>query len=124
MREDKDRKIRLIDRTCDFADTSFYFNVFCQNFLKEHAAFVVSSTNLTSYSVRTELPKTQGRRYLPQQRHHVEMLNSSFRVGIVFGPQSNKLIQVMRSEDRPVSRQVVKVVHDNGDEEVDDLFAG
>lgn len=50
------------------------------------------------------------------------MFNAPLGIGIVFGPQPNKLVQVMRPENRPISRQVVKVVHDNGDEEIDDLY--
>lgn len=50
------------------------------------------------------------------------MFDAPLGVGIVLGPQANKFVQVVRPENRPVSRQVVKVVHNNGDEEVDDLF--
>jgi len=28
----------------------------------------------------------------------------------------------MRPENRPISRQVIKIIHDNGDEKIDDLF--
>lgn len=50
------------------------------------------------------------------------MFNSPLGVGIVLGPQANKLVQVVWPENRPISRQVVEIVHDNGNEEVDDLF--
>lgn len=51
------------------------------------------------------------------------MFNATLGIGIVLGPQANKLVQVVRPENRPISRQVVEVVHDNGDEEIDDLFS-
>ena len=48
------------------------------------------------------------------------MLDSAFGVGVVLAPQTNELVEVMRSQNGPVARQVVKVVHDNGHEEIDD----
>lgn len=50
------------------------------------------------------------------------MFNAPLGIGIILGPEANKLVQVMRPENRPISRQVVEVVHDNGDKEIDDLF--
>lgn len=40
---------------------------------------------------------------------------------IVFGPYPLKLVEVMRSQDGPITRQIVKVVHDDGHEQVNDL---
>lgn len=40
---------------------------------------------------------------------------------VILGPDPFEFIQMMRTKDRPIPRQVVKVVHDNGYEEVDDL---
>lgn len=51
------------------------------------------------------------------------MFNTSLCVGIVFGPQANKLVQVVWPENWPISRQVVEVVHDNSDKKIDDLFS-
>ena len=75
---------------------------------------------LASHSMRTKLSKTQGRGNLPQQCDHIDMLNPSLGIGIIFRPQSDKLIQVMWSQNGPISSQVVKVVHDDGDEEIED----
>ena len=40
---------------------------------------------------------------------------------VILCPNSLKFIQVVGTQDGPVPRQVVKVVHDDGYEEVDDL---
>ena len=40
---------------------------------------------------------------------------------IVLSPYSNVLVEVMRSEDRRVTCQVVKVVHDDGHEQIQHL---
>lgn len=42
-------------------------------------------------------------------------------LGIVVGPDSLELVQVVGAEHGPVARQVFKVVHDDGNEQVDDL---
>jgi hypothetical protein len=52
------------------------------------------------------------------------MLDSPLGVGVVLAPQTNKLVQVMWTQDGPISGQVVKVVHDDGHEQVDDLRMG
>lgn len=49
------------------------------------------------------------------------MFDPAFRVRIVFRPKSDKFVQVMRPEDRPISRKVVEIVHNNGDEKIYDL---
>lgn len=43
---------------------------------------------------------------------------------IIFRPLPNKLIQVMGSEYRPISCQVVEVVHDDSDKQVNNLLHG
>lgn len=40
---------------------------------------------------------------------------------IVVRPNSLELVQVVSSQHRPVASQILKVVHDDGDEQVDDL---
>lgn len=40
---------------------------------------------------------------------------------IVFRPDPLELIQMMRAQNRPIACQIVKVVHDDGDEQVDNL---
>ena len=54
-------------------------------------------------------------------QHRASSLDSrSLRV--VLRPDGLELIQVMRAQDGPVPCQVVKVVHDDGHKEVDDLW--
>lgn len=48
------------------------------------------------------------------------MLDPAFGVRIVFAPQSDELVQMMRSQYGPVSGQVIEVVHDDRNEQVDD----
>ena len=126
------------------------------------------TTHFACHPVRAELPEAEGRRYLPQEGHHVQVLDPttagrrekivgniiiittktiaspslssssllvmanttttiiitekhSLGLGIVFRPLPHKLVEVVRSEDRPITGEVVKVVHDDGNEEVDDL---
>lgn len=45
----------------------------------------------------------------------------SLGFGVILRPDSLKFVQVVGTQDGPVPRQVVKVVHDDGYEEVDDL---
>lgn len=40
---------------------------------------------------------------------------------IVFRPDPLELVQVMRPKNRPIAGEIVEVVHDDGDEQVDDL---
>jgi hypothetical protein len=40
-------------------------------------------------------------------------------LGVVLGPELHKVVQVMRAENGPISRQVVEIVHDDGHEQVD-----
>lgn len=47
----------------------------------------------------------------------------SLGLGVVLSPDPFELIQVMGPEDGPVPCQVVKVVHDDSHEEVNDLRA-
>lgn len=40
---------------------------------------------------------------------------------VVLGPHTDEFVKVMRSQDGGVSRQILKVVHNDGDEEVQHL---
>jgi len=40
---------------------------------------------------------------------------------VVLGPDSNVLVEMVRSEDRRIASQVVEVVHDDGDEQIQHL---
>lgn len=42
-------------------------------------------------------------------------------LGVIFRPYSFEFVQVVRPQNRPVPRQIVKIVHDDSHEEVDDL---
>ena len=70
--------------------------------------------------MRTKLSETQGRRYLSEECDDIHMFDPAFGVGVVLGPQADKLVQVVGTQDGPVPGQVVKVVHDDGDEQVED----
>lgn len=49
------------------------------------------------------------------------MLYSAFRVWVVLAPQTNELVQMMRPENRPITSQVVEVVHDDSNKQIDNL---
>jgi hypothetical protein len=67
-----------------------------------------------------QLAEAKWRRDLSEQCDDIQMFDATFSVGIVLGPETYELLQMMRTEDTPVSRQVIEVVHDDGDEQVDD----
>ena len=68
----------------------------------------------------TQLAKPERRRDLPQQSHHVHVLDPTLGVRVVLRPERDELPQVVGAQDGPVPRQVVEVVHDDGHEEVED----
>ena len=76
--------------------------------------------SLAGHAVRTQLAKPERRRDLPQQSHHVNVLDPTLGVRVVLGPERDELPQVVGAQDGPVPRQVVEVVHDDGHEEVED----
>ena len=67
-----------------------------------------------------ELSKAERRRDLPQQGHHVHVLDEALGVRVVLRPEVDKLPEMVRAEDGPVPGQVVEVVHDDGDKQVED----
>ena len=67
-----------------------------------------------------ELSKAERRRDLPQQGHHVHVLDEALGVRVVLRPEVDKLSEMVRAEDGPVPGQVVEVVHDDGYEQVED----
>lgn len=71
--------------------------------------------------MRAKLAKTEWRRNLSQQRDDIEMLDPTLGVRIVFAPESDELVEVMWTENRPIAGQIIKVVHDNSHKQVDDL---
>ena len=44
------------------------------------------------------------------------------RFRIVFGPETNELIEMMRPENRPIPREIIEIVHDDSNEQIDDLL--
>lgn len=71
--------------------------------------------------MRAKLAKAEWRRNLSQQRDDIEMLDPTLGVRIVFAPKSDELVEVMWTKNRPIAGQIIKVVHDNGHKQVDDL---
>ena len=70
--------------------------------------------------MRTELSEAEGWRDLAEQRHDVDMLDASLGVRIVFTPEADELVKMVGAKDGPITGQVVEVVHDDGDEQVED----
>ena len=69
--------------------------------------------------MRAELSKAQGRRNLTQQSDHVNVFDASFGIRIVFTPQPDKLVEMVGAQNGPIPGQVVKVIHDDGNEQVE-----
>lgn len=44
------------------------------------------------------------------------------RFRIVLGPEPDEFVEMMRPENGPVARQVIEIVHDDSDEQIDDLI--
>lgn len=78
------------------------------------------ATNLTRHSVWTQLSKSQGRLDTSEQSDHIKVFYPSLCLGVIFRPYSFEFVQVVRPQNRPVPRQIVKIVHDDSHEEVDD----
>ena len=68
---------------------------------------------LAGHTMRTERAKSQRWINLPQQRHHVQMLDPTPRIWIVLTPQPDELIQMMRPQNGPIPCQIIKIVHDD-----------
>ena len=75
-------------------------------------------TNHISNSIRTLFPQTKRRRNPFQQLNHVLMLYPSSRLRIKVCPFSDELVEMMESHDGHVPGEVIKVVYDNGNEEI------
>ena len=75
---------------------------------------------LASHSVGAEFAEPERRRDLPEEGDDVDVLDPALGVGVVLAPQPDKLVEMVGSEDGPVPGQVVKVVHDDGNKQVED----
>ena len=56
---------------------------------------------------------------IPEKSDNVDVLDEALGVGIVLTPEVNKFREVVGPKNGPVPSQVVKVVHDDSDEEVE-----
>ena len=80
---------------------------------------VHGNKSLTSDAMGTQLAKTKWRRDFAQQCHHIDVFDPTLGVRIVLRPECDELPQVVGTEDGPVPREVVEVVHDDGHEEIE-----
>ena len=69
--------------------------------------------------MRAQFAEAEWRRDLPEKGHHVHVLDLPLRVRVILRPEDDKLAEMVRTEDGPVTSEVIKVVHDDGDEEVE-----
>lgn len=67
-----------------------------------------------------EFAESQRGTDFPEQRYHVQVFDPSLGIRIVFAPQADELVQMMRTQNTPVPGQVIEVVHNDGHEQVDD----
>merc|ERR1719429_881492 len=72
-----------------------------------------------SHTVRAQFAEAEGWRDLPEQGHHVDVLDLPLRVRVILRPEDDKLAEMVWTEDGPVASEVIKVVHDDGNEEVE-----
>ncbi len=65
--------------------------------------------------------EAERRVHVAQHVVHLRVVNVPGGIWVVLRPHANVLVQVVGAEDGAVSRQVVKVVHDDGDEQIQHL---
>ena len=68
--------------------------------------------------MRTQFTKSKWRRNLPEQGDNINVLDEALGVWVILRPEVNKLPEMVGPEDGPIPREVVEVVHDDGNEEV------
>lgn len=68
--------------------------------------------------IRTFVAKPQRRVHVLQHVVHLRVVNFAGGVRIVLGPDPYELVEMMGAQDRRVAREVIEVVHDDGDEEI------
>jgi len=68
--------------------------------------------------IRALVAKPQRRIHILQHVVHLRVVDFAGGVWIVFGPDPHELVEMMRAQDRRVSREVIEVVHDDGNEEI------
>lgn len=68
--------------------------------------------------VRALVAKPQRRVHVLQHVVHLRVVDLAGGVRIVLGPDPHELVEMMRAQDRRVPREVIEIVHDDGDEEI------
>lgn len=76
---------------------------------------------LASHAMRTQFSKAKRRGDFPQQSDYVQVFDATFGVWIILTPQADELVQMVGPQDRPISCQIVKVVHDDRNKQINDL---
>lgn len=46
------------------------------------------------------------------------MFDSAFRIRIIFGPETDKLLQMVWPKDGPIPGQIVEIVHNDGHKQI------
>ena len=69
--------------------------------------------------MRTQFTKAKWRGNLPEQGDNIHVLNEALGVWVILRPKVNKLSKMVGPKDGPVPREVIEVVHDDGNEEVE-----
>lgn len=73
---------------------------------------------LVGEPIRALVTKPQRRVHVLEHVVHLGVMDLAGGVRVVLGPDADELVEVVGAQDRRVPRQVVKVVHDDGDEQV------
>lgn len=74
--------------------------------------------------MRTKFAKTEGWRYFTEECHDIEMFNATLCIGIVLTPKTNEFVEMMGAQNGPITRQIIKVIHDDSNKQVYDLEKG
>ena len=66
-----------------------------------------------------QFTKAKWRRYFSQQSYNINVLDETLGVRIIFRPEMDKFSKMMRTKNGPITGEVVKVVHNDGNEQVE-----
>lgn len=73
---------------------------------------------LVRETIRAFIAKPQRRVHILQHIIHFCIMDLAGGVRIVFGPDPHEFVEMMGAQDRRVPREIIKVVHDDGDKEI------
>lgn len=73
---------------------------------------------LISQPIRAFIAEAQGRIHVLEHVVHLAVMDLTGRVWIVFGPYPDEFVQMMSTENGRVPREVVEIVHDDGNEQI------